>query len=411
VNLRGQSVAGACDRQLWARTCAPLQEPGVRRRRFLAKAGYGEERAARMKSLPPNEVPAVVVEAQRHARASGLVYVTDAEPGISRQRSGAGFVYLAPRHRRITSARTLDRIRRLAIPPAYTSVWICREPRGHLQATGRDARGRKQYRYHPRWRSTRDDGKFSRMVEFGSRLPRLRRRLKHDLALPGLPRDKVLAVVVTLLDETLIRVGNEEYARTNRSYGLTTLRDQHVKFLRDGRASFRFRGKSGRQHDVVLDDKRLARIIRHCQQLPGQQLFQYIDDEGRRQPVDSGLVNDYLREVVSSGAEGFTAKDFRTWHATVRALAFLSCQQREDSLSERAFNRCVAATARDVAEALGNTPAVCRKSYINPLVFVAWREGAVEKKVPRTGLPAKKLERIALALLRSAERKKNGSTR
>jgi DNA topoisomerase IB len=359
-----------------------------------------------MKALPPDGLPAVVVEAQRHAHASGLLYVTDAEPGISRQRRGHGFVYVAPGNRRIRAPKTLDRIRKLAIPPAYTDVWICREPRGHLQATGRDARGRKQYRYHPCWRATRDDGKFSRMVEFGSRLPQLRLRLKRDRALPGLPRDKVLAVVVTLLDETLIRVGNEEYARTNRSYGLTTLRDKHVTFLRDGRASFSFRGKSGRQHDHVLDDRRLARIIRHCQQLPGQQLFQYIDDEGRRQPVDSGMVNDYLREAMSGGEEGYTAKDFRTWGATVRAIAFLSCQERCDPLSERAFNRCLAATAKDVAQALGNTPAVCRKSYINPLVFAAWREGAIEKLVPRSAVAPRKLERLALSLLRSAEKVK-----
>jgi DNA topoisomerase I len=378
--------------------------------RFFADTAAAEAddgREARMKSLPPGELPDVVVEAQRHARASGLVYVSDVEPGISRRRRGRGFVYLNPDHRQITAKRTLERIRRLAIPPAYTSVWICRDPRGHLQATGRDARDRKQYRYHSQWRSTRDDGKFSRMVEFGSHLRQLRRRLKHDLALPGLPRDKVLAVVVTLLDETLIRVGNVEYARTNNSYGLTTLRDKHVKFLRDGRASFSFRGKSGRKHDVVLDDRRLVRIIRHCQQLSGQQLFQYVDDDGRLQPVDSGLVNDYLRSAMAeSGGEGYTAKDFRTWGATVRAIAFLSCQQRESTVSDRAFNRCVAATAKEVAEALGNTPAVCRKSYINPVVFTAWREGSVEKLVPRGALAPKELERLALSLLRSAEKKK-----
>lgn len=364
-----------------------------------------------MKALPPPELPPVVVQAQHHARASGLTYVSDAEPGISRQRRGHGFVYLGANGKRISAERTLDRIRRLAIPPAYTNVWICREPRGHLQATGRDARGRKQYRYHALWRATRDDGKFSRMVDFGSHLPQLRRRLKQDLALPGLPRNKVLAVVVSLLDDTLIRVGNEEYARTNQSYGLTTLRDKHVKHLHDGRLSFSFRGKSGRQHDVVLDDRRLVSIIRHCQQLPGQQLFQYVDDDGRRQPIDSGLVNLYLREAMDTGGEEYTAKDFRTWGATVRAIAFLSCQAREHPVSERAFNRCVAATAQDVAKALGNTPAVCRKSYINPLVFTAWREGVVEKLVPHSALPPKKLEHLALSLLRSAERRKNKASR
>ncbi|MGH8175401.1 MAG: DNA topoisomerase IB, partial [Steroidobacter sp.] len=217
-----------------------------------------------MKELPPGDVSEVVAQARRHARASGLIYVTDADPGILRLRHGKGFRYLTPHHRPITAEHTLDRIRRLAIPPAYTEVWICREARGHLQATGRDARRRKQYRYHPKWRETRDDGKFSRMIEFGARLPQLRRRLKQDLKLPELPKNKVLAIVVTLLDETLIRVGNEEYARTNQSYGLTTLRDKHVKFLRDGRASFCFRGKGGRKHEVVLDDRRLARVIRHA---------------------------------------------------------------------------------------------------------------------------------------------------
>jgi DNA topoisomerase I len=355
---------------------------------------------------PPSELPDVILQAQRHARASGLVYVSDAEPGIARKRNGTAFRYLGPNGRQITAERTLDRIRRLAIPPAYTQVWICRQERGHLQATGRDARRRKQYRYHAQWRTTRDSGKFSRMIDFGARLPQLRRRLKQDLALSGLPKNKVLAVVVTLLDETLIRVGNEEYARTNNSYGLTTLRDKHVTFLRDGRASFSFRGKSGRKHEVVLDDRRLARIIRHCQQLPGQQLFQYVDDDGRRQPIDSGMVNDYLREAMGGNGEGFTAKDFRTWGATVRAISFLSCHTRTEPLSERAFNSCVASTAKHVAEALGNTPAVCRKSYINPLVFVAWRTGAVEKLVPRTALAPKKLEKLALALLKAQQRSK-----
>lgn len=358
-----------------------------------------------MMKAPPRAVPDVVVQAQRHARASGLIYVSDAEPGYTRKRQGTGFRYLDSHGRAVTAARTLDRIRRLAIPPAYTQVWICRKERGHLQATGRDARRRKQYRYHPEWRATRDDGKFSRMIQFGARLPQLRRRLKQDLALPGLPKHKVLAIVVTLLDETLIRVGNEEYARANNSFGLTTLRDKHVKFLRDGRASLRFRGKGGRKHEVVLDDRKLARVIRRCQQLPGQQLFQYIDDEGRRQPIDSGMVNEYLREVMGGNGEGFTAKDFRTWGATVRAIAFLSCRSRHEPLTQRAFNNCVAATARDVAEPLGNTPAVCRKSYINPVVFAAWRTGAIEKVVLRTALAPKRLERLTLRLLRSQDRR------
>ena len=351
-------------------------------------------------ALSSSDVPAVIAVAKRHARASGLIYVSDAAPGISRQRRGKGFRYLAPNHRPISSESTLDRIRRLAIPPAYTDVWICPEPRGHLQATGRDARRRKQYRYHPKWRETRDDGKFSRMLEFGGRLPRLRKRLKQDLALPGLPRNKVLAVVVTLLDETLIRVGNEEYARTNKSFGLTTLRNKHVKFLKDGRASFSFRGKSGKQHDVLLDDKNLARIIKRTQQLPGQQLFQYIDDEGHRQPIDSGMVNEYLREIMDEEGVGFTAKDFRTWGATVRAIAHLACQKCEGEISKTAFNKCVVACAREVSEALGNTPAVCRKSYINPLVFEAWRSGIITKLVPAAATHPRRMEKIALKILK-----------
>ncbi|MFL6577325.1 MAG: DNA topoisomerase IB, partial [Povalibacter sp.] len=301
----------------------------------------------------------------------------------------------------ISEPKVLERIRKLAIPPAYTDVWICPEPRGHLQATGRDARRRKQYRYHPKWRETRDDGKFTRMLEFGARLPKLRKRLKQDLALPGLPRNKVLAVVVTLLDETLIRVGNEEYARTNQSFGLTTLRDKHVKFLKDGRAYFCFRGKAGKQHDIVLDDRRLARIIKRSQELPGQQLFQYLDDDGHRQPIDSGMVNDYLREVMDESGVGFTAKDFRTWGATVRAIAHLACQECAAEISDTAFNKCVVATAKEVAAALGNTPAVCRKSYINPVVFTAWRTGVIHRLVPGRSLNPREMERVALKVLRA----------
>lgn len=351
---------------------------------------------------PPVDPSQATAQARRHARASGLRYVSDAMPGISREKRGKGFRYLSPTHRPVIAARTLERIRKLAIPPAYTDVWICTLEQGHLQATGRDARRRKQYRYHPRWRQTRDSGKLSKMIEFGARLPRLRRRLKRDLALSGLPKDKVLAVVVTLLEETLVRVGNEEYARSNGSFGLTTLRDRHVKFLRDGRASLSFRGKSGREHDIVLDDRRLARVIRHIQQLPGQLLFQYLDDDNRRQRIDSGMVNEYLREAMADNGEGFTAKDFRTWGATVRAIAFLSCQECDPELSDPAFNRCVAEAARHVAGALGNTPAVCRKSYINPAVFTAWRSGMIAASVPRTSLNPKQLERVALRVLKQA---------
>lgn len=352
------------------------------------------------------EVPDPKLQAQRHARATGLRYVSDAQPGIRRKRRGKSFTFIDVDGKPLKDADTIARIRKLAIPPAYTDVWICPHERGHIQATGRDARGRKQYRYHADWRATRDDGKFSRMVEFGSRLPKLRRRLKKDLALDGLPKDKVLAVVVALLSDTLIRVGNEEYARTNKSYGLTTLRDHHVKFMRDGRATFVFRGKSGRPHEIVLDDKRLGRLIRHLQNLPGQQLFQYADDGGVMQPIDSGMVNDYLRAAMcENGDEGFTAKDFRTWGGTLRAIAYLACEACEDEISERAFKQCVVRTAEQVAQALGNTPAVCRKSYINPVVFEAWRSGAIGKRVPRSAQSPRALERFALALLRSESRR------
>jgi len=352
------------------------------------------------------ETPDARIEAERHARASGLIYVSDGEPGIRRRHAGKRFSYVGPDGRVVKDAKVLDRIRKLAIPPAYTDVWICTHERGHLQATGRDARGRKQYRYHPDWRATRDNGKFSRMIEFGSRLPKLRRRLKRDLALSGLQKDKVLAVVVTLLNETLIRVGNEEYARTNKSYGLTTLRDQHVKFLRDGRATFSFRGKGGRAHEIVLDDRRLAGVIRRCQNLPGQQLFQYVDDDGKRQPIDSGMVNDYIRSAMcENGDEGFTAKDFRTWGGTLRAIAYLACQECEEEIGEREFKRCVVQTAQQVSEALRNTPAVCRKSYINPVVFDAWRSGAIARLVPHSAIAPRGLEKIALKLLRDEARR------
>jgi DNA topoisomerase IB len=340
---------------------------------------------------------------KRAARASGLRYVNDGTPGIRREKRGSSFVYFAANGRRITDERTLTRIRQLAIPPAYTDVWICRHPRGHLQATGRDARGRKQYRYHPQFRTTRDGGKFARMVQFGTRLPQLRRRLRRDLKLAGLPRDKVLAVVVSLLESTLIRVGSREYARTNNSFGLTTLRDQHVKFIRDGRAFFRFRGKSGRGHQIVLNDARLARLVRRCQALPGQHLFQYLDDDGKRQRIDSGLVNEYLSDAMGSyNGEDFTAKDFRTWGATLRAIGVLTCRTLPEACSEREFKRCVTDTAQQVADALGNTPAVCRRSYINPIVFTAWRRGTLHALAQRARRGND--EKLALAVLKWREK-------
>lgn len=332
---------------------------------------------------------------------AGLVYVTDADPGFVRIRRGDHFVYRASDRRPVRDAATLERIACLAIPPAYEDVWICANPRGHLQATGRDARRRKQYRYHPDWRAVRDDVKFERMVMFGDALPRLRRRLRADVAQPGLPRDKVLAVVVCLLDVTRARIGNEAYARDNRSYGLTTLRNRHVSFVRDGRARLVFRGKGGTGHEVTIDDRRLARVVRHCQQLPGQLLFQYVDDDGGRHPVTSDLVNDYLGQVMGAP---FTAKDFRTWGATLRAFSLMAATPLPEPSSERACKACELAAIRAVAADLRNTPAVCRRSYINPVVFTAWRSGALQTPANSLASAPRQAEAAALHFLRARAR-------
>jgi len=343
---------------------------------------------------PANADPAATVAS---ARAAGLRYVSDADPGIRRVRSGRGFRYLAPDRSRI-GADDLARIRALAIPPAYDEVWICVDPRGHLQATGRDARRRKQYRYHARWREVRDAGKFSRMAEFGAALPRLRRRLRRDLARPGLPREKVLAVAVGVLQRTLIRIGNEEYAQANGSYGLTTLRERHLRFLRDGRARLRFRGKGGIVRELVLDDARLARVLRRCRQLPGQALFRYVDDAGESQAIDSGMLNDYLREAMGGD---FTAKDFRTWGATVQAVALYARQPAARTAG--ACLRAQAAVLRDVAALLGNTPAVCRASYVHPCVHASWSSGELARTVPAAvATQPRRLEALTLRLLRRA---------
>ncbi len=315
-------------------------------------------------------------EAAQAAVQAGLIYVSDAEPGIRRLRAGRGFRYLTPANRRLEAVEELARIRRLAIPPAYRDVWISPDARGHIQATGRDARGRKQYRYHPKWRQARDSAKFDRMVEFGEALPKLRRRLKRDLALPDLPRDKVLAVIVSLLDATRVRIGNQEYARDNKRFGITTLRNRHVSFISDGRAVLNFRGKGGVQHEVRINDRRIAQIMRKCQEVPGQLLFQYVSDDGSRCPVDSGMVNDYLRDAMG---EEFTAKDFRTWGATLHAITLLARTPLPEAASERALKREISGVVKQVAVQLRNTPAVCRKSYINPEVFEAWRSGLIHR--------------------------------
>ncbi len=345
---------------------------------------------------------ASVADAIELSASIGLVYVSDSDPGIKRVKKGERFAYLYTDDKTLRDAKELERIASLAIPPAYTDVWICKHARGHLQATGHDARGRKQYRYHPEWRTARDSAKFERMIEFGEALPRLRRRIARDLGLTGLPRDKVLAVVVSLLDATRIRIGNAEYARDNASFGLTTLKDKHVQFVRDGRARFSFRGKGGLDHDVTVDDKRLSRIVKRCQDIPGQQLFQYLDDDGSRHPITSDLVNVYLKDAMG---EDFTAKDFRTWSATLSAIGLLASTPLPETPSERALKSAIVATIKAVADELRNTPTVARKSYINPIVFNAWKSGALHKSVEADFKSApRKAEKLALAFLREETR-------
>jgi DNA topoisomerase-1 len=335
------------------------------------------------------------------ARAAQLHYVSDALPGIRRQRRGDAFAYVDAGGEPVRDESVLRRIRSLVIPPAWTDVWICADAQGHLQATGRDARGRKQYRYHPRWRAVRDAAKFDRLLAFGEALPRIRERTEADLRRPGMPREKVLAAVVRLLQETRIRIGNEEYRKENGSFGLTTLRRRHAD-VEGSAIRFQFRGKSGKTHRVRLSDRRLAGIIKRCQDLPGQELFQYLDEDGEPRRIESEDVNAYLREIAG---DDFTAKDFRTWAGTILALRFLRecepCGEAQNGKKE-----IVGAVAR-VAEALGNTPAVCRKCYVHPAVLAAYSSGALRPRngsSPSTGEAAGRPEeeRELLALLREA---------
>jgi DNA topoisomerase-1 len=320
------------------------------------------------KATPPEPLAADPVDS---ARAAGLRYVTDAKPGIRRQRSGSGFRYRGADGAAVKDAETLKRIRSLVIPPAWTGVWICPLANGHLQATGRDARGRKQSRYHPRWREVRDETKYGRMAQFGAVLPAIRARVEHDLALAGLPREKILAAIVRLLETTFIRVGNTEYAKTNHSYGLTTLRNKHVA-VKNSTVTFNFQGKSGVEHTIDLEDRRLARIVERCRDLPGYELFQYLDHEGNRHSIDAADVNEYLREIVG---HNFTAKDFRTWAGTVIACSLLREFEPADSATQVKKN--VVAAIKRVAEKLGNTPSVCRKCYVHPLVLETYLDGAM----------------------------------
>ena len=304
-----------------------------------------------------------------------LHYVDDTQPGIRRKRLRGKFCYFDAAGQRISDADEIKRLNALAVPPAYTDVWICADPQGHLQATGRDARGRKQYRYHPRWREVRDGDKYSRLLAFGMALPKLRQRLEAQLALPGHSRDKVMATVISLLDTTLIRIGNSQYARENRSYGLTTLRNRHVA-VNGSAIAFQFRGKSGVEHQITVKDRRLARVIKRCLELPGQDLFQYLDDEGQRHTVSSSDINAYLHSLT---AGGFTAKDYRTWAGSSLALSALR-ELKWESASQA--KQHVVERVKAIARELGNTPAVCRKCYIHPAVLDAFLLGTLAE-LPR----------------------------
>ena len=317
---------------------------------------------------PPQNIDQQNVDA---ARAAKLRYVSDRKPGISRVKTDDGFQFYDPQKVLITDEDEIARIKKLAIPPAYVDVWICADPRGHLQAVGRDARGRKQYRYHANWRVVRDEAKYGKMLTFGRVLPKIREQVQHDLRLHGLPKRKIVAAVVALLEKTMMRVGNEEYAKENKSYGLTTLRNRHIK-VKGGHVEFDFRGKHGVEHHIDLDDRRLAGIVERCRDLPGQDLFQFLDHDGERHGIGSEDVNEYLHEI---SGEAITAKDFRTWAATNLAAELLAELEKFDS--EAAAKKEVVRAVENVAMKLGNTPAICRKCYIHPAVFEGYLDGSL----------------------------------
>ena len=325
-----------------------------------------------VKAAKPRNQPnplEIITDPLESAKAAGLRYVTDAKPGIQRKRSGKGFRYLDASGAPVRDKETLARIRSLVIPPAWQRVWICPTSNGHLQATGRDAKGRKQSRYHPRWREVRDETKYERMMLFGRALPAIREHVDHDLALPAMPRSKILATIVRLMETTFIRIGNEEYARGNQSYGLTTMRNKHVA-VSGSTVHFEFNGKSGVRHTIDLNDRRLARIVKQCRDLPGYELFQYVDENGERHSIGSADVNDYLREIAG---DYFTAKDFRTWAGTVLATAML--REFEPFESETQAKKNVVEAIKAVAKRLGNTPSVCRKCYVHPAVIDSYLGG------------------------------------
>lgn len=346
------------------------------------------------------------------ARAAGLRYVHDRQPGIRRERDSDHFRYVDAHGEAIVDPKVLARIKALAIPPAWTDVWICPNPRGHIQATARDAKGRKQYRYHPRWREVRDESKFHRMLDFAAALPSIRERTERDLALPGIPKEKLLATVVRLLEATRIRVGNEEYARENHHYGLTTMQHDHVA-VTGSELRFHFIGKSGKEHSVGVRDRRLARIVKRCQDLPGHELFQYVDEHGQRRTIESDDVNAYLREITG---QDYTAKDFRTWAGTV--LAMRALQEGAIADSEAQAKKHVAHAIAVVAEQLGNTPSVCRKCYVHPGVIDAYIDGTMlatmkqgaEQRGPENRPRLLPEEAAVLALLRHRAAGEQGVT-
>jgi DNA topoisomerase-1 len=360
-----------------------------------ATASALPETSVDSRSSPPPGIPDPSPENVSAARAARLRYVNDRQPGITRRCVGGGFTYRDPKGKAVRDASELTRIKALAVPPAWTEVWICPLENGHLQATGRDARRRKQYRYHARWRRTRDETKYEHMLEFGQALPAIRRRIAADLALPGLPREKVLAAVVRLMEDTLARVGNPEYASQNNTFGLTTLRNRHVRITR-GRIELDFRAKHGIRHVSQVSDRKLARVVKNCRDLPGSELFQYIDEGGERRCIDSADVNEYLRDI--SGRD-VTAKDFRTWAAT--NLAVLALADQED---EPPTKKAQVAAIKEVARRLGNTPAICRKCYIHPAVLECYLDGSLRRTltaVSQEEQPAEmwRIERIVMRFL------------
>jgi DNA topoisomerase-1 len=378
------------------------------------RSDNNSERAPNMKQnsshRSTNGTPRPIVEQNlQAARDAGLLYVSDESPGISRAKGGKGFIYKDAKGKTIKDFETLVRIRHLAIPPAWTDVWICPSERGHIQAVGRDARGRKQYRYHEKWRTTRDGAKYEKIIDFAKALPNIRKKARQHLKLPGLPKEKVLAAIILIMEKTLIRVGNDEYAKSNKSFGLTTLQDKHAK-IKGGKIHFEFRGKSGVAHEIDLEDPRLADVAKKCQDLPGQELFQYLDEQGKVCDVGSADVNEYLRSIAG---QEFTAKDFRTWAGTVLAATALEEIGTFNSQKQAKQNMVQAVEA--VAKQLGNTKAVCRKCYIHPAILQSYLDGSLASSLARragalAGSPGK-LRPEEVSVLKMLERRLTRQTK